>query len=392
MNQNERILGFISLKLREKNVFEIQQKYGLKNYSYLYKNIIDTGLQELFTYYHAMINHLFSHLNNCSKGYGHFHADESRELIQIISEINALRKQLTGTNYEFYIEKYYDKQLTYVNGFLEYSGGTRIPDSFTKIVIAEISPILLFNDVVELSHSDTAAIKLKGEGSYAHVFCYTDPRYSKKYALKRAKSNLSDKEKERFILEYSTLKNLNSPYFIEVYSINKKRLEYTMDFADYSLYDFIKKNTQKLNFSEKKSIALQIIKGFEYLHSKNMLHRDISPHNILIKQYDDVNLVKISDLGLVKVPNSKLTSLNTDIKGAVRDPHLVIEGFNNYSMRHELYAISVCIFFTLSGKINWHNEKEAQLKKFIFKGTNPNHDDRFKTLSELKKALLDMKF
>ncbi|XQF94187.1 protein kinase domain-containing protein (plasmid) [Pseudoalteromonas espejiana] len=49
------------------------------------------------------------------------------------------------------------------------------------------------------------------------------------------------------------------------------------------------------------------------------MHRDISPKNILLKEYDDVAVVKIADFGLVKIVDSELTSENTDFKGYYND-------------------------------------------------------------------------
>ena len=41
-----------------------------------------------------------------------------------------------------------------------------------------------------------------------------------------------------------------------------------------------------------------------YIHSKKMIHRDIKPHNILIKQIGEKELCVITDFGLFQIPNS----------------------------------------------------------------------------------------
>ncbi len=72
---------------------------------------------------------------------------------------------------------------------------------------------------------------------------------------------------------------------------------------------------------------------------KGLLHRDISLTNVFIKHYDDVDVVKIGDFGLVKVPDSTLTSLQSELKGSLNDPDLINVGFANYDMCHETFTV-----------------------------------------------------
>lgn len=53
----------------------------------------------------------------------------------------------------------------------------------------------------------------------------------------------------------------------------------------------------------------QICCGLRYLHEKGMLHRDISLSNVFVKHYEDVDVVKIGDFGLVKIPESNLKKI-----------------------------------------------------------------------------------
>jgi len=213
-----------------------------------------------------------------------------------------------------------------------------------------------------------------------------DKNYQKNYALKRAKKDLNDKEINRFKREYEQMKGLNSPYIVEVFGYIEKKKEYTMEFMDISLHNYIMDNNTKLSFLERKKIVNQIIKAFSYIHSKQLLHRDISPNNILLKLYDDVIVVKISDFGLVKLPESNLTSANTKLKGCFNDPNLSFEGFENYEMVHETYALTRLLYFVMTGKKRTDKVKNSNLKDFICKGLNSNKDQRFKHIDELSQA------
>ena len=128
--------------------------------------------------------------------------------------------------------------------------------------------------------------------------------------------------------------------------------------------------------------------------SPQNLHRDISPKNVLLKQYDDTLVVKLSDFGLVKIANSDLTSENTEFKGSLNDPALKVQGFANYGLIHELYAITLLFAYILSGKSNWAKITNPAIKSFMEKGTNPDTTKRYQTLEELaesvKKCLADL--
>ena len=100
------------------------------------------------------------------------------------------------------------------------------------------------------------------------------------------------------------MKSLHSPYVIEVYAYNDTAHEYIMECMDETIYKFIQRKNTQLSLNDRKRIIAQICKGFSYIHSKNLLHRDISLTNTFVKHYDDVYIVKIGDFGLVKIPES----------------------------------------------------------------------------------------
>ena len=364
-------------------------------YEDLYERISNEKLRVLFSTLHSILINSFDSMNQrlpTSDQSAHFWADPSRALIQAIEIIEALERSLKKSEYAFVIGDYYREKLSFCKTFLSKSGGSSIPPGTEKMELYYTVPIFTSqNSIVIEGQKSAVDLSLIGEGSYAKVFKYFDSFYLKTFALKRAKKDLTGKELERFRREYDQMRAFSSPYILEVFGYNEANKEYVMEFMDESLNDYILRNNTKLSFQERTKLGLQIIKAFSYIHSKRILHRDISPKNILLKKYDDVVVVKIADFGLVKLTGSDLTSVNTNFKGYFNDPGLVVEGFDKYDVVHETYALTRILYYVLTGRTNSGNVP-ASMKEFIEKGLSSDKGLRFKSIDELGQAFQRIKF
>lgn len=132
----------------------------------------------------------------------------------------------------------------------------------------------------------------------------------------------------------------------------------------------------------------QILQAFIYISSKGVLHRDISTKNILIKKYEGLNIIKVSDFGLVKIPDSTLTSKNTEFKGSLNDPKLEVIGFDNYEIIHETYALTRLIYFVMTGRRTLGSFNRKEFEDFIMKGISDNIDERYKDVEELRNSFV----
>lgn len=358
----------------------------------LYSGIADPKLKDILMSLHYHLVSLFRTMNErlpSGDNGAHFWAEPSRELISIIEITLGLFNSLKGTKYAFKIDDYYFGLIKQCRDFLCSSGGSTLPAGMSKIDLYYIEPIFTPMASITVSNIKTGlAYELKqiGEGSYANVYKYKDTFYNRQFVLKRAKKELSEKELLRFRREFDEMQEFSSPYVLEVYCYNSERNEYIMEYMDCTLDEYMRKFNGVLTSGQRKGLASQILRAFEYIHSKGRLHRDISPKNILIKVYDDVPVIKIADFGLVKVPDSELTTVNTEFKGYFNDPALVVEGFNTYDIYHETYALTRIIYFVMTGKTNTDKIDNPQLRVFVEKGLNPDKKKRFQNANEMMKS------
>src|SRR6202023_2519178 len=56
--------------------------------------------------------------------------------------------------------------------------------------------------------------------------------------------------------------------------------------------------------------ARQVALGLQHAHDKNMVHRDIKPHNLILARVGQKHVVKILDFGLAKATSEKKLTSN----------------------------------------------------------------------------------
>lgn len=322
-----------------------------------------------------------SRLPSTENSNNHYWADDSRKLKFNIELALYLQKEFKDSELSFWIDEYYYNVFKQCLNFLKSSEGSEIPLGMQKITIYEAIPIFVkLNSISNPEVNKNYSLDLIGDGSYAKVYKYYDEFYKHYFALKKLNKKVNDKEIQRFIKEFNIMKQINNPYILKVYSLDENKKEYIMEYVDFTLKEYIHKNNSKLSSDERISLGIQIIKGIKTLWNKNILHRDISLKNILIKQYDDIVVIKISDFGLVKELNSELTSENTEIKGSLNEiSRLQKKGFNNYDKSDEIYALSRVLYFIVTGRTNLINTK----CDFLEKGINDNVKNRYNNLDDL---------
>lgn len=117
----------------------------------------------------------------------------------------------------------------------------------------------------------------------------------------------------------------------------------------YLVFEYLKHDLQglidkKINFElpHLKCLMAQILHGLIYLHSQNVIHRDIKGANILISSNGQA---KLADFGLARIfyPNNKQAQYtNRVVTLWYRAPELLL-GARNYSDTVDMWSLG-CVF------------------------------------------------
>jgi eukaryotic-like serine/threonine-protein kinase len=139
------------------------------------------------------LNEHFDSINGRARSTHHYWADPSRDLITLIDEINTDLYGLKRAGVDVTLNPTYLEALERCEPWLSPSGGSAVPEDFEQIKIIKFEQVFTRQtDSVRLvNRSDTVKLTMAGEGSYAHVYSYVDPEYGIKFAVKRAKRDMT---------------------------------------------------------------------------------------------------------------------------------------------------------------------------------------------------------
>lgn len=219
-----------------------------------------------------------------------------------------------------------------------------------------------------------------GSGGFANVF----KQKSTGLIVKKLKEDYwGDKSiVHRFKREFEITKSLNEfPFIIKVYDYNQNNYSYTMEEAELTLEDYIKSN--ELNDETKIKVIRQILYAMSVIHSKDIIHRDISPNNIFIIS----GILKIADFGLGKdlnILNSHQT-LYTNAVGqlaycAPEQFMMLREG----DKKSDVYSLGRLINFIMTK--NPRNEQHM-FRNIVNKATSDNSIYRYEDAKELLESV-----
>jgi eukaryotic-like serine/threonine-protein kinase len=362
---------------------DLREKYGALPAARAFARLYDDPeWGHMFAVLHKRLNEHFTDINGRAKTTRHYWAENSRDLLALIEEIETDLHTLKRSGVEVELNDPYQEALDRCRPWLSPSGGSPVPEDFEPIEVVVYERVFIHAPAsVSLEKQQTPVeLKMVGTGSYAHVYSFVDPDYGIKFAVKRAK-DLDDRDLERFKQEFAVLSRLSFPYVVKVYRYNEARNEYRMEYCDTTLREYVRRKNAKLSFAARKRIALQFLYGINYLHHRKLLHRDISLQNILLKVFDAGAVqVKLSDFGLVKDQTNDFTRTQTEMKGTLRDP--MLGSFKDYAVVNEIYSIAWVLAYIFTGRESLPPRGDA-VGQIIHKCAINDLDQRYQTVAEL---------
>lgn len=257
-------------------------------------------------------------------------------------------------------------------------------------------------------------IRPVGSGGMAEVFLAHDNLLDRNVAVKMLRDQfLADKELlEQFRREAKSAARLIHPYIINIYDVvSEGDIQYIiMEYVDgVTLKEYLKEH--KLPLNAVLEIAVRLADALQHAHSRNIIHCDIKPQNILIDKYLNP---KITDFGIAKMISNQTTVYTAAVMGSVHyiSPEQAVGG--KITASSDVYSLGVVLFEMLTGQVPFtgntavsvammHAEKPVPslsdfmdevpegLQHIIDRALAKKTEDRYQNADELRRDLLDLK-
>ncbi|MEZ4458893.1 MAG: serine/threonine-protein kinase [bacterium] len=208
--------------------------------------------------------------------------------------------------------------------------------------------------------------------------------FEKLVAIKRILPELTRNERfvRMFLDEAKVSLHLNHTNCVQVFDLGLADGTYfiVMEYVDgtnlKNIIEHLKTNRQNLGVEEAAFIALEICKGLAHAHNKKdqekhhlaIVHRDISPPNVLISVEGEV---KITDFGLAKAKSQVETTDPGIVKGKFGYLSPEAAFGEQVDARTDVFAVGIMLWEMLTGERLFLGETDLATLQLVRKNETP---------------------
>ena len=277
------------------------------------------------------------------------------------------------------------------SGYGSSGGGSFLSDDESSI---SISNKLFITDISEFLPSKKYKILDKlGSGSFGKVYLaqnkYTKEKVAMKEIKKSNKDLLSDGEIKD---EIEILKSLDHPDIVRIIESYNTKDSYVL-VTEYceggELYDQVR---NQLSETQIAVIFKQLLSGLAYLHSHNIVHRDLKLENILIQEIEkskttgeDLFNIKIIDFGTARIFDNKKKPQSIVGSSYYIAPEVLNQ---KYGKECDLWSVGVILYMFVVGHAPFDGCDDEEITANIQKGIYKKDDKRWKKASKEVKDLI----
>lgn len=255
-------------------------------------------------------------------------------------------------------------------------------------------------------------VEVLGQGGMSVVFRARHAMTEQEVALKVLPPDLAaySQVKSRFLEEARALAQLDHPNIVHLYNFGQENGSFVlaMQYVHGHTWERLILEAGQQAWPQAVRIAIDVLRALEYAHGRGVVHRDMKPSNVLVR--DDDGTATVMDFGIAKMTTSTRLTATGQTMGTVRYMSPEQVRGQEVDLRTDLYSLGATLYEAVTGETpfdgNTHFEimtkhlseppvppsrhgveLPAALEAAILRSLAKKPDDRFATARDFRKEL-----
>jgi serine/threonine protein kinase len=155
--------------------------------------------------------------------------------------------------------------------------------------------------------------------------------------------------KSRFVEEAKALAQLDHPNIVHLYNFGEEDGSFVlaMQYVHGQTFERMITDADALEWTVACRVAVDVLRALEYAHGRGIIHRDMKPSNVLVREDDGA--ATVMDFGIAKITNSTRLTATGQTMGTVR--YMSPEQVRGLSVdpRTDIYSLGATLYEAIYG-------------------------------------------